>query len=582
MENKKAKEAFLSDKFYDKERALIQKLEGIHLKKIPLLSLNVPKESEYKQNMQEIIPLIDRGAEVILGTGLAVPNEEQRIDIIMPHAIVRKSYSVYQTADGKRKRRVSHALDTRFKEIVSEGSFDEIVSVSSKTKQASVVGQAIAGGIIAGDVGAMVGAANAVSQNASGGKKVSHIKTAKRYKLKLSSSNEAVDTIIISTALFERFGMPPEELVKSRKQNYWLIQDNISGGDRRLTSAQNQLPHIALKVYLDKILADHKSNAQHKISIQETTPNSLLKSVSDTTNQETDSKSQNPVEQQSGKKSTAQKKSKMPVIAILLAAVIAVGAFFVYNNANKQKSDAYEAAAANQETGIAAEAFEEKLSAYSSAIDGFTALGDYNDSQARLAETKEAAYTDAVAILNSSQYYSFDDALELLAVVGDYKDSNQISQTVIDENGAMYELWNLTTITDEDVEKAKALLTGNTYFNEKHMSDFSAAVRLFDELGNREWEYLSGDATVLNVKTGQESRLITTDICRENGWQYSQLYIYYGDAKIYLNADYGNDTFTQDIFSGVDFTAKLTEQGTLVIEAKTKDAVKICEYKAIN
>ena len=47
-------------------------------------------------------------------------------------------------------------------------------------------------------------------------------------------------------------------------------------------------------------------------------------------------------------------------------------------------------------------------------------------------------------------------------------------------------------------------------------------------------------------------------------------------------ADYGNDTFTQDIFSGVDFTAKLTEQGTLVIEAKTKDAVKICEYKAIN
>ena len=51
-----------------------------------------------------------------------------------------------------------------------------------------------------------------------------------------------------------------------------------------------------------------------------------------------------------------------------------VGAFFMYNNANKQKSDAYEAAAANQEIGIAAEAFEEKLSAYSLAIDGFTAM----------------------------------------------------------------------------------------------------------------------------------------------------------------------------------------------------------------
>ena len=105
------------------------------------------------------------------------------------------------------------------------GTLDPAVYVNSTTekitqhRQASVVGQAIAGGIIAGGVGAVVGAANATSKNASGGVQTT-VGLRNYYFLSSLNGGRMIDTIYISTSVINQFGEPPKEFVVEKRQDF--------------------------------------------------------------------------------------------------------------------------------------------------------------------------------------------------------------------------------------------------------------------------------------------------------------------------------------------------------------------------
>ena len=58
-------------------------------------------------------------------------------------------------------------------------------------------------------------------------------------------------------------------------------------------------------------------------------------------------------------------------------------------------------------------------------------------------------------------------------------------------------------------------------------------MELFDQFGDAQWENVSGDVTALSDEIDCHS--IKTDMWRKKGWSYTQLYIYLGESKIYLD-----------------------------------------------
>lgn len=94
--------------------------------------------------------------------------------------------------------------------ITPEFSSYAIMEETITTKNKSVVGRAVAGGVLTGGVGAVVGAASAVSN---GGTKTvtNHLNTGnRRLTVKVSSIAErfAIDSILVSNELKEKIGVP--------------------------------------------------------------------------------------------------------------------------------------------------------------------------------------------------------------------------------------------------------------------------------------------------------------------------------------------------------------------------------------
>lgn len=254
------------------------------------------------------------------------------------------------------------------------------------------------------------------------------------------------------------------------------------------------------------------------------------------------------------------KKTKNSIIIIVVLIVAAVAGFFAYSSSQK--------AAAYDEAIALAEADE-----YADAIKAFAELGNYEDSATRAETLREAAYKEIFVLLEAGQY---GDALELCKDLGEYKDCTNLSAQIETELIAYSEIVNEPIIDNAVIKAAKKLVAENQYIIDPV---FSRIVNIFDQLGDAQWEYLSGDVSALSAENDYYS--IKTDMWRKKGWLYSQLYIYYGDAKLYLDADYGETEFIQNIYSGVDYTVTLTEEGILIISAERGDTVIECEYKRV-
>lgn len=246
------KEEFYSSNDFEAERTLLSKIEKIKSFKSGSESGNKSTTEEaYKANHEKLVGLIESGAKMIIASGVnpQTPSEKRGFDVIMPTVFFQNNMSLATRVIGASSAVVSDSIWIK--------SWDDRVT---GTKQANVVGQALVGGIVAGGAGAVIGAANAASKNASGGKTVT-LGYRVHYYLSLMYSGEAIDAIYISTDLIKQFGPPPTEFVVKKDARYWLIEATrknqmIGRGDRAI--------YDEYLAYITKVLKYYKANSKHK------------------------------------------------------------------------------------------------------------------------------------------------------------------------------------------------------------------------------------------------------------------------------------------------------------------------------
>ena len=217
-----------------------------------------------KKNIELAAQLIKEGAELVLGMGLVSSwgNSDSRraICVVMPHA----AFSA-----GLPTNTALIRLNLEFQDDFKVSSHAFATSSTTTKKKASVVGQAVAGGILAGGAGAVVGAINAASQNSSGGKTITtYDNYENEYFVDDKRLGRRVDSILINTKLFEKFGRPPEKYVVSRGQDYWQLSyietiGTRSLGYRQLTD-KNRRNLDELFNYIDTIYQDHAATAKDR------------------------------------------------------------------------------------------------------------------------------------------------------------------------------------------------------------------------------------------------------------------------------------------------------------------------------
>ena len=175
------------------------------------------------------------------------------------------------------------------------------------------------------------------------------------------------------------------------------------------------------------------------------------------------------------KKAAKKKKKKAgKIIAILLVLVVlGVGGYFGYGYYSLES--AYQTAVSQMNSGE-----------YEAAIEGFSKLGDYRDSQDNIKNTK---YLQAVAMVDQSRY---EEAIAQFQSLGDYQDcASQIQKarylyaTMLAEQANYKEAINLFKALDgyEDAKIQLATLykKGVTFVKEEK---FDAAIEIFTALGD--------------------------------------------------------------------------------------------------
>ena len=246
--------AFKTDPYYKNELAVLCNLEKAEF----VSDGQIIARKGGAKNIDLTAHLIKEGAELILSMGLDMSwNDRGRtICVVMPHAAFRIGVPINTTC-------ISLNLEFQDDFRVSSDSFS--TSSTTTVKKARVVGQAVAGGILAGGAGAVVGAINAASQNSSGGKSVTTYDGYERvYYIDDKKYGRKIDSILINTKLFEKFGRPPEKYVVRRGQDYWqLLSDHSFLGCSVLTD-KHRTNLDELFNYIDTIFQDHAANAKDR------------------------------------------------------------------------------------------------------------------------------------------------------------------------------------------------------------------------------------------------------------------------------------------------------------------------------
>lgn len=250
------KSIFWGSEDFDSERSLLNKLEEItpfkrFTKDDSEQAKKDNKENYHKDNQQKMGELIDAGAKIVIASGANPLTVVERvgIDVITPEVVFQKKCGL--------ATRVISTASVNTSDIIFVNHWLEKVT---EKRQASVVGQAIVGGIVAGGAGAVVGAANSANQNASGGKEVT-AGLLKYYFLSLMYSGDTVDAIYISTSVIDEFGEPPLEFVTNKRKNYWVIE---ATNRNRMVGGCDKDTYDAYIAYIDKVLKHYKANAKYK------------------------------------------------------------------------------------------------------------------------------------------------------------------------------------------------------------------------------------------------------------------------------------------------------------------------------
>lgn len=165
----------------------------------------------------------------------SLSNNGQALYIYTPHAVFRK----WTLPSG-----------TTTTDILPAGlglGIKEYHHTTVVTKDASVTGSAIAGAVIGGTAGAVVGAVHAMETNAKGGKSKVVSDGTKTYNIQVF--DHWIDCVLISKEVLKMCPPPLEDAISVETDTYWVLDRYLSGAKKdEVEEIRNYLNTIIAKI----------------------------------------------------------------------------------------------------------------------------------------------------------------------------------------------------------------------------------------------------------------------------------------------------------------------------------------------
>lgn len=283
--------------------------------------------------------------------------------------------------------------------------------------------------------------------------------------------------------------------------NKFPVQDEEIYAQATELSKTKDIEHLGEAVKLFEYIRDYKDAGKHLEKIRPVYEELVQKQK----------------EQKIIQKEKKQKKRKLQAIIILLSILVAaVVSFILYTNITS--SNAYQNALNALEIGN-----------YTDAISGFSAAGNYKDSREML---KEAQYLDAVYRLENNQDSEITIIRDLAATfsdLGDYKDSEKITNQLLAEL-ELLEVFN----------KVETILTGVEFQAQKEQNCGLANIEITHDILNEAKNELLKIPGKNNTKDEMLKKIEFAENYANTAWSMVS-----GDVKV---LDYAAHTVEKVIF----------------------------------
>lgn len=253
LKSKNYKKNFFEKPQFEKDRYLLSRINEIGTFNSTDSSGNIIHEPEKQTvNRQKLIELLYDGADIVMASGINYPalSHSGGVDVVTPSVVIQKRFNF--------ATRVTGTASVIATNVMWVNHF--LPEKITRTGQASVVGQAVVGGVIAGGVGAVVGAVDAASKNASGGVERT-VGLRKHYFLASVYGGEMIDTICVKTSVIRHFGAPPEAFVVEKNSDYWLLQATAAN---RMIGGMDKGIYDAYAAYFARVLNAYKPYARYQ------------------------------------------------------------------------------------------------------------------------------------------------------------------------------------------------------------------------------------------------------------------------------------------------------------------------------
>lgn len=237
-----------NDPAYRAEAKLHKKLDELTLKSGGGF-YNIRKESYLsfeecvERNIERCVEYLKDGALMVCTDNLVAPwsdvSNGAAIYAYAPHSAFRKEIKSFE-----------YGGHESFNVLPANSGFGikkyfGVSDITVTNKKSSVTGSAIAGGILAGGVGAVVGAVHALDKNASGGTDKVNVSGSNFYGVSLYSNR--INYIVISKKVIDRVKKPDEKYVLKMTDQYCVIHQGLASPN------QNELKEIT--DYLNSVVS---------------------------------------------------------------------------------------------------------------------------------------------------------------------------------------------------------------------------------------------------------------------------------------------------------------------------------------
>lgn len=255
------KNAFFNDENYENSRKFLELLNDTppfsHINQNASTKAKIEQHQIcYKENHRKLQNLISAGADIVIACGadpLLKQDIFEEIDILTPDVIIQKRLLV-----GVKIRTTATSVINHI--IITCKNYTKL----TQRREVNVATQATLGGIIGGSTGAIIGAANAIQQNAAGGEQVTTGLKA-YYGLQCGFGGGTIDTIYISTSIINKIGAPPKHFVTTRTKDYWVLEDvRTAYTGNGMIGGYDETAHKECVNYIAKAIQFYFENCKYK------------------------------------------------------------------------------------------------------------------------------------------------------------------------------------------------------------------------------------------------------------------------------------------------------------------------------